>query len=257
MVGIAEFPEQDELVLAVIKKIMPYGAFCVLPEYKDMEAFVHISDVAPRWIKNIHEFISEGQKHVAKVVRIDRTKNQVDISLKKVNEQEKKNKLEALRTEKKAQKILEVSINASKADITLQQATEEIEKKYDDVYECLEEASEKGVEALEGVNIPKALKEQIAEIVKKNIRKQVIEVSGLAKITCYSAEGIETIKEIISETTKGSDKFNVHYLGAPTYKITLTAEDYKNGEKELLKAMQKMEKLAKSQDCDFSFEKQE
>lgn len=254
---IVEFPEQDELVLAVIKKIMPYGAFCVLPEYNDMEAFMHISDVAPRWIKNIHEFISEGQKHVVKVVRIDRQKNQVDVSLKKVNEQEKKNKLEAVRTEKKAQKILEVSINASKAGITIQQAAEQIEKKYGDVYECLEQASETGVEALEGIDIPKALKEQIAEIVKKNIKKQVVEVSGLAKITCYSADGIERIKEIISDATGGNEKFSIHYLGAPTYKITLTAEDYKIGEKELLKAVQKMEKLAKSQDCDFSFEKPE
>ena len=86
----AEIPEQDELVLAVIKKIMPYGAFCVLPEYKDAEAFLHVSEVAPRWIKNIHEFISEGQRHVVKIYHIDREKNQIDVSLKRVSEEEKK-----------------------------------------------------------------------------------------------------------------------------------------------------------------------
>ena len=62
MILITELPDHDELVIAVIKKIMPYGAFCSLPEYGNVEAFLHVSEVAPRWIKNIHEFISEGQK---------------------------------------------------------------------------------------------------------------------------------------------------------------------------------------------------
>ena len=29
----ADMPEQDELVLVTVKKIMPYGAFCSLDEY--------------------------------------------------------------------------------------------------------------------------------------------------------------------------------------------------------------------------------
>ena len=43
-------PEQDELVLSTVKKIMPYGAFCTLDEYSNREAFVHISEVAPRML---------------------------------------------------------------------------------------------------------------------------------------------------------------------------------------------------------------
>ena len=100
-----EFPEKDELVIVNIRKILPYGAFCILPEYNNMEAFLHVSEVAPRWIKNIHEFLSEGQQHVAKIYRLDREKNQVDISLKRVSEEEKKGKLEIIRTEKRAAKL--------------------------------------------------------------------------------------------------------------------------------------------------------
>lgn len=54
-----ELPREGSLAIAVVKKIMPYGAFCTLTEYGDIEAFMHISEVAPRWIKNIHEFLSE------------------------------------------------------------------------------------------------------------------------------------------------------------------------------------------------------
>ena len=242
-------------MLAVIKKIMPYGAFCSLPEYGDLESFVHVSEVAPRWIKNIHEFISEGQKHVAKVLRIDRQKNQVDISLKRVNEEEKKRKLETVRTEKKAQKILEVAISGSKADITFDLAKKEISKKYEDIYDCFEMASETGEEALEGIDIPKSLKAQIVELVKKNIKKPVFEINGIIKLVSFAPDGIERVKEIIGEATKSNEKLNVHYLGAPNYKVTLDAESYKDGEKTLAAIVKKIEKMANEEDCDFSFEK--
>ena len=76
-----DMPEEGELVLATVKKIMPYGAFCTLDEYGNREAFVHISEVAPRWIKNIHEFLHEGQRLVAKVHKLVVEKNQIDLTL--------------------------------------------------------------------------------------------------------------------------------------------------------------------------------
>jgi len=254
-VKIVELPEENELVVAIVKKIMPYGAFCSLPEYGDLESFMHVSEVAPRWIKNIHEFISEGQKHVVKVLRVDRQKNQVDISLKRVNEEEKKTKLESMRIEKKIEKILEVAIAGSKSNLTIEQTRSEIAKKYPEVYECFEEISDKGEEALEGINLPKALKEQLLELVKKNVKKPMVEVSGIAKLTCYSANGIEEIKQIFQEATKGNDKINVHYLGAPNYKMTITASNYKEGEKILTNIVQKIEKSIKAKEFEFSFDR--
>src|SRR3989344_3328296 len=110
-----DMPEMDELVLATVKKIMPYGAFCALDEYAGREAFVHISEVAPRWIKNIHEFLHEGQKLVAKVYHIEAEKNQIDLSLKRVTESERKAKMEGSRREKRADKLFEVAVKIAKS----------------------------------------------------------------------------------------------------------------------------------------------
>ena len=110
----ADMPEQDELVLVTVKKIMPYGAFCSLDEYAAREAFVHISEVAPRWIKNIHEFLHDGQKLVAKVYHLDLEKNQIDLSLKRVTESERKLKIEGNRREKRAEKLFEVAVKIAK-----------------------------------------------------------------------------------------------------------------------------------------------
>ncbi len=37
------FPEQGDIVIATIKKITEFGAFCLLDEYAGQDAFIHVS----------------------------------------------------------------------------------------------------------------------------------------------------------------------------------------------------------------------
>jgi len=246
-----ELPEENELVLATIKKILPYGAFCILPEYENREAFLHISEVASRWIKNIHEFISEGEKHVVKVYRVDKSKQQVDVSLKRVSEDEKRKKLALVKSEKRGEKLLGLSIKMSKASVSIEDARKAIEKEYEDVYSCFEAALD-GEDALEDIDIPKALKKNIVELAKKSIKKSLVEIQCMLKLTCYGTEGIETVKNALDVKKTGVD---IHYLGAPNYKITITAEDYKKGEKILSQVMDKIKSFSEKNNCTTSFER--
>lgn len=250
---LTEFPERNELVIAVIRKILPYGAFCVLPEYNDMEAFLHVSEIAPRWIKNIHEFISEGERQVVKVHHVDPQKNQVDISIKRVSDEERRRKLELMRTEKRAKKLIELCIKTAKSSIKSEELYEKIEAVYPDVYTCLQLCMEKGDEALKDVDVPKNLKKIIVEISKKNIKKPSIEVSGIVSLTCYGVSGVEDIKKCLSIKEKG---VSILYLGAPKYKISLTAEDYKKGEKNLSKIVEHIKEFAMKNNCTFDYERE-
>ena len=246
-----ELPEENELVLGVIKKILPYGAFCTLPEYGNMEAFLHISEVAPRWIKNIHEFISEGGKHVVKVYRVDTEKQQVDISLKRVSEDEKRKKLALVKSEKRGDKLLELSIKTSKAPISVADARKAIEKEYEDVYSCFEVALE-GEEGLKDIDIPKALKKKIVEIAIKSIKKSLVDINCKLLLTCYGTDGIGNVKQALDIKKEG---VNIQYLGAPTYKITVTSEDYKKGEKVLSDVMDKIKSFSEKNNCKADFER--
>lgn len=237
-------------MLAVIKKIMPYGAFCTLPEYNNLEAFLHVSEVAPRWIKNIHEFISEGQRHVVKVHHIDREKNQVDISIKRVNEEEKKRKLEMVQNEKRGTKLLELSLAAAKAPVTIDAARKEIEANFDDLYAAFKEMSLKGEDALKKVELPKALKAKMVEVAQKSIKKPVVEVGAVVDLVCYSADGLETLKKALS-VEKGVE---VSYLGAPHYKLLLSSPDYKSGQKRLENVLEHIKSYAQKNNCDFKVE---
>jgi len=250
--GIVEIPDEGELVIAIIKKIMPYGAFCSLPEYDNLEAFMHVSEVAPRWIKNIHEFISEGQRYVVKVHHVDKEKKQVDVSIKRVSEEEKKLKLETVQNEKRGTKLLEISLEAAKASGDLPAIRKEIEAQFGDVYSCFKEASLKGEEALKKLDLNKLVKAKILEIAIKSIKKPVVEVNAIVTLVCYNPAGLDDLKKALD---LGED-IAVHYLGAPRYKVSLTAPDYKTGEKKLISLLERIESFASKNNCDFKSDKE-
>jgi len=249
-----ELPEENELVIAIIKKIMPYGAICQLIEYNNIEVFLHISEVAPRWIKNIHEFISEGQRVVAKVHHIDKEKRQIDISLKRVNDEEKRRKLEQVNFKSRAKKLIEVAFKKLKTKkITLEEVMAKMEEKYGDAYSCLKEVAEKGKSVLEDLDLPKPLITQLVEIARKNIKKQVIKVDKVVKYFCFGGDGINLVKEGLAKAMK-DNKGSIHYLGAPRYKLTVVADDYKTAEKEMAEILKKIDAYAKKNGCVFEVE---
>ena len=81
----ARVPRRGELVLVTVAKISNFGAYCRLIEYNNIEAFLPIREVSSGWIKNIREYIHEGQKLVCFVNNLDPDRGTIDVSLKKVS----------------------------------------------------------------------------------------------------------------------------------------------------------------------------
>lgn len=252
----AEMPEQDELVLATVKKIMPYGAFCTLDEYGNREAFVHISEVAPRWIKNIHEFLHEGQHVVAKIYQVIAEKNQVDLSLKRVSDSERKMKLESVKKEKRAQKLFEVALKQAKSTGSeAAAARSKLEGKYGNLIDAFEEISQNGEKALEGLGVEKGLAKALLEICTKNIKKASAQLRGTLNVVSYSSDGIEEIKEILGllKAPEGTSS-QVTYLGAPRYQISVVAPDFKIAQKAIENLVEQAQAAAKGKSVSISFE---
>ena len=89
-----EWPDEGDLVVGTVHKVVGYGAFASLEEYEGKEAFIHISEVSSGWVKNIRDHVRENQKIVARVLRVNPKKGHVDVSMKrirKIKEQERFN----------------------------------------------------------------------------------------------------------------------------------------------------------------------
>ena len=243
-----DMPEEGELVLATVKKIMPYGAFCTLDEYQNREAFVHISEVAPRWIKNIHEFLHEGQRLVAKVHKLVVEKNQIDLTLKGVSESEKKAKMEDSRRSKRTDKLFEVALKIAKSTKAEELAARSaLLAKFGGIGESFEALGEQGEAALSGVKMEKGLAKALSEVASKSVKKARAEITWTISLTAYSANGVEDVKKILTLSAKESAEaqLTLHYLGAPHYQIKAVAEDFKRAEKALEAAAESIEASAK------------
>ncbi|MEM3030564.1 MAG: translation initiation factor IF-2 subunit alpha [Candidatus Micrarchaeia archaeon] len=237
-------PEQDEFVIATVKKIFPYGAFCSLDEYGGKEAFIHISEVAPRWIKNIHEFLKEGQRIVAKVHRFVPEKNLIDLSLKRVTEGDRKRTLERSQREKRGARLLEVAAKKLKKspEQALREAGEPLEAAFGDVYTGLEELSFNPEAALARLSLPQAWKEALLEVASANIKKPRARVAATFVLESFSPNGVETIKKALSSiktAEKAGAEVAAHYLGAPNYQVVVVADDYKTAESILEQAFER------------------
>ncbi|MCC7571748.1 S1 RNA-binding domain-containing protein [Candidatus Micrarchaeota archaeon] len=228
-----EYPEIGELVLVKVKKVFKYGAFVEFEEYEDIDGYIPINEVASKWIKNIHEFVSVGQRKVARVYRIDKAKGHIDLSLKKVTESDEKRKLEDTRKNTRAVKLFDIAINNCK--ITEDKSMDYLERlvqEHGDIHTAMAELFEKKEEAVKNIKLPKELVEELIKIASENMKKQNAVLNYVCEISVYEPKGIDIIKKLLgSRKTPKEFKYTINYMGAPKYKFKFIGPDYKKLDK--------------------------
>ena len=226
-------PEEGELVLCTISKIMYHSVFADLDEY-GKSGMIHISEISPGRIRNIRDFVAEGKKVVCKILKIDQEKGHIDLSLRRVNENQKRGKLDEVKQEQKAERIIEFV--AQKQGKKLEELYDEIKgsilKKYENMSACFQDVVASGV-SLEDLGVKKSLADQLEEIIKQRIKLPEVELKGDLLLQTYDPDGVEMIRSAISKAQEKSDKVEIKYLGAGKYSVSLKATDYKEAEKTL------------------------
>ena len=98
-------PEQGEIILATVTKVMDHGAYVTLDEYEDIQGFLHISEIAPGWIRSVNRFVKDGEKKVLLVKKVKA--GDIDLSLKQVSKDQKKQKLKEVKKFEKGKTLLQ------------------------------------------------------------------------------------------------------------------------------------------------------
>lgn len=232
-----EYPERDELVFATVREVKNFGAFVLLDEYDNKEGFIHVSEIASGWIKYIRDYIREGQKIVCKVLNIDRSKGHIDLSFKQVNEHQKREKIQQWKNEQKAQKLLEIV--AREIGKTVQQCYDEfgyeLIEEFGNLYNAFEQCSlkENALEKYGG-----DWTEKFVKVAKENITPPSVNISGILELSSQKIDGIVHIKSALEELKKSKNAtIKIQYIGAPKYKIVVSAQNYKIAEEELKEAI--------------------
>lgn len=255
-----DWPKQGDVVMCTVQKVEKFGAFVSLDEYGGKEGFIHISEVSPNWVKNIRDFFKEGRKVVVKVMRVDRAKNQIDLSLKRVTEKQKKYKIQQWKQRQKAEKLLEMA--SKKLGKTPEEATREVVgpllASYPDLYAAFEEAKREGKEVLVKQKLPKAWVDALYDLIDANIELPTVTIDGSVKVQVFTPNGVQVIRDVLKELAKrpvgdGESKFSVQVIGAPRYRVIVEAEDYKTAESLLQERIEAVRRSLKGIDHVFEF----
>ena len=253
-----EMPERGEIVLATVTKVMDHGAYVTIDEYDDMQGFLHISEIAPGWIRSINRFVKDGEKKVLLVKKVNPRRGDIDLSLKQVSKDQKKQKLKQVKRFEKGRTLLEsVKEKTGLADNEISDLEDTIYTKFDSVYDAFIAVGRKGIVAVSGLNIAEKTANAMSEVVSK-IKLPSVEIRGIMEITNERSDGVDTIKKVLLDALKiDPERSSISYLGAPKYRISVVSEDFKSAEKALKPILSEIQSGIEKKHGTYKFSREE
>jgi translation initiation factor 2 subunit 1 len=232
------WPDEGELVVGKVDDIEDFGVFVDLEEYQGKRGLVHVSEVASGWIKNVRDHVNEDQTVVAKVLDVDEDSQQIDLSLKDVNDHQRSDKIQDWKNEQKADKWLTLAFGEDMADDQFRHIANGLLADFGSLYDGFEQAAIHGDEALEDTELDDDEIDAIVETARENVSVPYVTVTGYVTLTSPNAGGVDDVKEAL-QAAEGNGEvpeevdLDVTYVGAPEYRLRVQAPNYKTAEAEL------------------------
>ena len=254
-----ELPEIGEIVIATITKVSDHGAYVTLDEYNGIQGFLHVSEIAPGWVRKVTKYVKEGEKKVLLIKKVQATRGEIDLSLKQISKEQRKKKLLDVKRFEKEQGILKnIQEKAKLTSKQIESIEDKLLSKYDSIYDAIIDIATKNKEALENLEITEEIKTVIEDISTK-IKLPSVEIRGILELTNNKSNGIEVIRKILLDIIKenNNSKIEISYIGAPKYRVGIIAQDFKTAEKILKPILEKIEKNTKKQGGGYKFTREE
>lgn len=225
--------EEGDIVLCTVDRITGTSVFVNIEG--DGEGSIIFSEIAPGRIRNIRDYVVPKKKIVCKILRI--SGNQINLSLRRVIQKEKKEIMDKFAQEKSYKSILKT---------ILKENAEEVIKeiiKIDNLYDFMEEAKEesKNLEKIAG----KEQTKKILEIINKQRQKKAI-IQKEFSLKMNNQNGISIIKKILD--VKNAE---IRYISAGKYFIRVESKDLKSANTEINQILECIEKSAKKERGEF------
>jgi translation initiation factor 2 subunit 1 len=232
------WPDPSELVVGKVDEIADFGVFVELSEYEDKRGLVHISEVASGWIKNVRDHVTVGQTVVAKVLDVDESSQQIDLSLKDVNDHQRSEKVQEWKAEQRADNWMTIAFGEDIADEQYATVANEFLAEFGSLYAGFEEAAIHGADALDDIDLSEEEIDAIVETARENVSVPYVTVSGYVDLQSSERAGVDVIRESLHAAEGNGDlpdevELEVTYVGSPEYRIRVQAPDYKTAESEL------------------------
>ncbi|RLG14978.1 hypothetical protein DRN69_03665 [Candidatus Pacearchaeota archaeon] len=227
--------EPGDIVMCTVERIEGTVVFVKIDG--NGEGSIIVSEIAPGRIRNLRDYVVPKKRIVCKVLRISSNGN-IELSLRRVAQKEKKEAIEQDKQEKGYKNVLK-SVLKDDAEKVIKDIT-----KKGRLYDFIEEAKE-NKKILENL-IGKKDAERILEILKSQKKKKT-SIKKEIFLTTTNSDGLKLIKEIFSNV-KG---YEIRYIAAGRYLIKTESEDPKTADNKLKEILSYLENVSKQKGLNF------
>ncbi|PSQ06924.1 translation initiation factor IF-2 subunit alpha [Halobacteriales archaeon QS_6_71_20] len=232
------WPEKGELVVGEVDEIADFGVFVDLDEYEEKRGLCHVSEVASGWIKNIRDHVNVGDRVVAKVLDVDESSQQIDLSIKDVNDHQRSDKIQEWKNERKADNWMGIAFGEDVDDGKYTAVAQALYAEFGSMYEGFEAAAIHGEEALSDTDLSDGEVEAVVDTARENVSVPYVTVTGYVDLRSPGHDGVDDVREALTAAEGNGEvpdeiELDVSYVGSPEYRIRVRAPDYKTAETEL------------------------
>lgn len=244
-------------MVCTVREITSHGIYVNLDQYDGTNGFLHVSEISTGWVRNIDRVAKVSQKLILKVIRVNRARREIDLSLRQVTNEERRAKVIEWKREERALAIIDAAKKRLGVDDVKEwELRQKLEEEFGTLYDALEAASRRGPEALAAAGVSEKEAKAVAEIAEEKIVTPKYEVGALVEVSSKSPEGIEQVKKtLLAAASTSSAEVHITYAGAPRYRVRITADDYKQAEKAMDTVLEKIKDGVGKHDA-FSFKRE-
>jgi translation initiation factor 2 subunit 1 len=245
----APFPEVDDVVMVSVKNIAEMGAYVHLLEYNNIEGMILLSELSRRRIRSISSLIKVGRQEPVMVLRVDKEKGYIDLSKRRVSEEDIAVCEERYNKSKLVHSIMRHVAETMDADLEDLYAHVgwPLYKKYGHAFEgfklivtdpdsvlggLTKEVKEEAPDGQETVKVVPAMTDEVKDALIKNIRRrmtpQPLKIRADIELKCFQYDGVLHIKDAMRRAEAAGTQecpVKIKLVAPPLYVLTTQTLD--------------------------------
>ncbi|KAI8540140.1 hypothetical protein RHMOL_Rhmol09G0238900 [Rhododendron molle] len=249
----AKYPEVDTSVMIQVKNIADMGAYVSLLEYNNIEGMILFSELSRRRIRSVSSLIKVGRIEPVMVLRVDKEKGYIDLSKRRVSEEDIQGCEERYNKSKLVHSIMRHVAETMKLDLEdlYIHVGWPLYRKYGHAFEAFKlivndpdsvinsltrEVKEIGPDGQEVTKVVPAMSEEVKDALIKNIRRrmtpQPLKIRADIEMKCFQFDGVLHIKEAMRKAEAAGNKdcpVKIKLVAPPSYVLNTQTLDKEQG----------------------------
>jgi len=232
-----QYPEVESLVMVSVKQIADMGAYVALLEYGNIEGMILLSELSRRRIRSINKLIRVGKNEVVMVLRVDKEKGYIDLSKRRVSQEEIVGCEERYNKSKMTHSVLRHV--AEQCNMPVKEVYERVawplyklhkQHVYDSFRLAIQDPD--GIFGKLENPLDAVAHKCLLDQIKRKLTPQPVKIRCDLEVTCFTYEGIDAIQAalmVAMDMTSDVVPIQIRLIAPPLYVMSSTTLDKVKG----------------------------